>query len=245
MSKVKELVFGAPRLEYLKCVMEDPELKLRVSQIHKQVDVGKDNRFTFEMDGDHPVPYIGSNPVRKINEEIIQEIGKLEIDFELGSRETISLLNGELPEPEGQGITVFFSTDDIDAGDDKLLRLYILGKATKRDILNALEGVEERVEEAYGVKAKRRMKGPENYQLVYAIHRARRKGLSFSEIFIQYGLGTLPNYKGSRAISTLDKFREYYRKYEPKEPRRGMWVLDADSTEFTEGRGFLPPAPPG
>jgi len=245
MSSVKPLVFGAPRLEYLKCVMNDPELKLRVAQIHQQIDAVDDNRFTLKMGDEYPIPYIGTHPVRQISDEVIKEIGKIEIDFELGSYETISLLNYELPKPEGQSKKVLFSTENLNEDSPKILRMYILRDATKREIIDSLKDIDKRIEKAYGVRAKKRTKGPENYQLVYAIHREKRNGKKFSEIFRQYGLGELANYRGARGIYSLDKFREYYRKYEPHEPSRGRWVLDADSETITDGRGFIPPTPPG
>jgi len=232
MSLLKPLVFGQPRLEYLKCVLNDPEFKQRAVQIHESLNLKRFEKLALKQVNDVNVPYIYSKKTRNIDKEIIGIIGAIETGFELGSIETIGLLNGELPKPEIDTKSVFFTSYKTD--NDLLpevLSMWILGGATKREIIESLDGIEKRIEDFYDIKSKKRIKGPQNYKLIYAIHRARRKGKKFSEIFMDYGLGNLQNYSGARGITSVNKFREYYRKYEPKEPRKSklLWKLDANS----------------
>lgn len=90
--------------------------------------------------------------------------------------------------------------------------------ATKSEISNAIRDIDAVMQMAYGSGLPERTKPPENYALIYAIFRARKKGLSYGEIYSQYEASALPLYKGSKSIKTLEKFRQYYNQHKPDRP---------------------------
>lgn len=90
--------------------------------------------------------------------------------------------------------------------------------ATKEEIDNAVKDISSGMFMAYGVPLAKRTKPPQNYELVYAIFKARNANRNFKEIYQLYMDGNLPGYKGSKSLSTLEKFREYYNKFRPDNP---------------------------
>ena len=71
-------------------------------------------------------------------------------------------------------------------------------------------------ESVEGLKSGRgkRIRGPKNWLLIYAISKARRHGKTFKRIFYDYQDGTLENYDGpNSALTSEDALETYFRKY--------------------------------
>jgi len=238
-SRRNKLAFDSPERAYLLCVLHDDEFQQRAERIRnainsKKLEVSESIFRTALSVG-------GKELVRE--DKVLKSIEDLAWDFDLSVRHAASLINGEVP-PENLNmkgpVGVFTRLEGEDGG--PMINIIVGEGANKADILTAIEGIEDDIKRVYG--SYKRAKYPENYQLIYAIHRARRKGLKFSEIFKMYSLGKLDNYSGSRSINSPSKFTEYYRKYEPmllipveetgiRPPSDSdgpgiSWVLDAD-----------------
>lgn len=72
-------------------------------------------------------------------------------------------------------------------------------------------------EEVVIAKRQTRRRPPDDTRLVYAIHRARIKGLTFRNIFELYQEGGLPGYANmpTNNYSSEDSLERYYNKYKP------------------------------
>ena len=100
MSLLKPLVFGKPRLEYLLCVNKDPEFKNKAEQIRQGLKLKKGEKLALKQTDYVRTPVIVGSISRDVSKKIVALIGAVESEFELGSSETIDLINGDLPTPE-------------------------------------------------------------------------------------------------------------------------------------------------
>lgn len=63
---------------------------------------------------------------------------------------------------------------------------------------------------------KPRRRAPESPKLIYAVFKARKKGLSFPELFRLYSSGKLPYFRGStNQFKDEESLERYYDKYKP------------------------------
>jgi len=63
----------------------------------------------------------------------------------------------------------------------------------------------------------RRKRTPENPELIYAVFKARLRGMTYPQIFRLYSEGGLKDYSGSQSqFSHEESLERYYKKYEPK-----------------------------
>jgi hypothetical protein len=66
-----------------------------------------------------------------------------------------------------------------------------------------------------GLDTRKRLRGAENYELIYAVHKARRAKMKFPDIFNLYKTSSLPSYDGSTSqYSTSKSLEAYFNKYD-------------------------------
>lgn len=84
----------------------------------------------------------------------------------------------------------------------------------KKDEFEALWKRVSLAQKSMDTKISTRKRPPENYQLVYAITKARMKGDTMPALYKAYKNGTLPGYNGSKSFDQTE-FNHYYSKYAP------------------------------
>jgi hypothetical protein len=100
---------------------------------------------------------------------------------------------------------------DLKSGHAKIT---VDSQATKAEYAAAWEEVLKFRRDA-GIRSTKR-KSPYDYNLVYALHRARKKALTFKEIFRLYSDGTLPLYRGSTSqYKSEDSLEKFYQRHKP------------------------------
>ena len=101
---------------------------------------------------------------------------------------------------------------------EKMAFFYALGpKTTLQQIVNDWPFIQEYMTAMFS-STYTKSKSPENPELIYAVFKARAKGLTFTEIFKMYQHGKLKGYKSTNTTqySNEDSLERYYRKYMPK-----------------------------
>lgn len=188
---------------YLYWVCEDLDFKKRMAEYRSAYTVSElPNSLTVEQ-------------AEKLMGETIKEYGIT--DFEFGVIQTGLHSQGAFDYPFRH----------VDSEDDSLV-LKIPRNITKEDyiaawdelvyILRPVEYEDPFADERVVIKEKsKRRRPPDDTKLVYAVHRARIKGLTFREIFENYQNGTLACYENmpTNNYSSEDSLERYYNKYKP------------------------------
>lgn len=90
-----------------------------------------------------------------------------------------------------------------------------LEKVNKSHLEELWAQIEKRQRELNGGKLKRN-RTPENDELIYAIFKARKSGMTYEEIARDYNDGSLTGYRGGNSqYDSADDLGRYYRKYQP------------------------------
>ncbi len=192
---------------YLSCVFKDDEFQSRAKAIHEKIDNSDDGIIDWKWHDGKISMTIVDKEVRPVPQDIAENIVILAVDFDISIAHVAYIL-GYGPAPRNDLVQMSSRTN-------KSITITINRGATKKDVLDVIEGIDSLIETTFGKSAKR-ARGPENYQLVFAIHLARRKGKKFSEIYEDYKNERLDKYTGSRQFVSLGKFREYYHRYKPE-----------------------------
>lgn len=212
--KVKVPVFDRPEVAYIKCVYSDPEFIRRADALIAVVEFKDDNHISAGKENGKVKMVAGDRYMRELPEHIVAAIMRLADDYDLKLGDMLRYLNG-------LGVmgneTVWVNLTNKYDREPPHFTINVLPGATKRDVLGQLRQFDQMMEQAYG-SVRKKDKGPENFQLVYAIHRERRAGRSFSDIHSDYLSHALKHYKGASTITSLVKFRQYYNKYKPQVP---------------------------
>lgn len=105
------------------------------------------------------------------------------------------------------------------SGDDKEFEVTFPGNITYEDYISSWKQIVEFRANHKGFESIKpgRRRAPDNTQLIYAIFKARIRGLKFREIFKLYENGILPYYEGKSNIQYKDEdsLESYYQKYKP------------------------------
>jgi hypothetical protein len=87
---------------------------------------------------------------------------------------------------------------------------------TKTDFMRLWNEIERDAPQLVAAKDKRR-RGPENHALIYAVFKARQRGMTFKAIFSVYEAGELAHYEnGNRTqFKSEDDLERYFLQYKP------------------------------
>jgi hypothetical protein len=203
----REIIKGRMLEAYLSCVVNDEEFQTRAKSIRKKIEKCGSGIIEWKTDGGKITMTIADNEVSPVPQDIVKSIVKLARDFDISLGHVTNFL-GYNPAQRKDLVRVSSRLN-------RSITITLRRGATKKDVLESIEDIDALIETTFG-KSVRRVRGPENYQLVFAIHLSRKKGKKFSEIFEDYKNQRLDRYKGARQIISLGKFREYYHRYKPE-----------------------------
>jgi len=212
--KVKAPVFDRQEVAYIKCVHSDPEFIRRADALKAVVEFKNDNHISAGKDNGKVKMVAGDQYTRELPENIVAAIMRLADDYDLKLSDMLGYLNG-FGSMGNRTVTIDLTSRYDDEGPH--FRINVSPGATKRDVIGQLRHFDQLMEAAYG-NARKKDKGPENFQLVYAIHRERKTRRSFGDIHSDYLGHKLKHYRGASTITSLVKFRQYYNKYKPQVP---------------------------
>lgn len=145
------------------------------------------------------------------DEDICAAILDLSHDFSLELHDVAFFINGFYVKYEPTG------NSRVSVGMDKeSVFVRISPRASKDDFINSWPDIEVFQSLLWDDHKPTKNKLPLETDLIYAVFRARRKGMPFSKIFRLYQDGKLPKYEHSTGqFNSADSLARYYRKYQP------------------------------
>lgn len=109
-----------------------------------------------------------------------------------------------------------FKVDWEEYGEEKFFSITLYPEQMKKDDLADIWSLIQRKKHLMSEGKTTKRKPAENDTLLYAVFKARARGLKFSEIFKHYETGTLQGYSGgSSQFITAKSLERYYNKYKP------------------------------
>lgn len=209
---------------HIQAVARDPEFKLQTEKLRKGVlqNYGSRAKIRFQMiredrhgevrEASVFFMEIDGRTVRVQDKDLISQISSVIEEFSIGIQSLLSVVNLEKLRPPK---TPANSPLKVTFGNDGLI-LELNRFTRQKDLMRAWGQHKQLYKYYYGTSKPSKLKPPENYRLVYAIFRQRKKGKSFKRIFQLLESGQLPLYdKKSRQFGSEDSLARYYRKYAP------------------------------
>lgn len=174
------------RIEHLRCVYSDPEFKERCATLQSYP-------FTKQLSREDAL--------------VIKAYAEICLDYMLVFEEVYGfVMRGNIIDDKLYVSSVMYEQAGTSV-------VYVDRQATKEDYMAEWESIVE-ARRIIGISPKKR-KGTYNYELVYAIFRAKKK-FTFKQIFAKYKDGKLPLYTGSTdPYKSEDSLENFYRKYAP------------------------------
>lgn len=197
---------------YVSCVFLDPLFVEKCRNIISSIRTNKEV-LSWGVSFGKPVLVFGVDQIITLDNSVVDEFLDLAVEFDIHIIDVTEYLNGRSL-IRSSGVTIDVTSLWSDDPSEHFT-IDVSPGATKQDVIDSLSDFDYYMERAYGNHIKKN-KAPENYQLVYAVHRARKSNLKFQEIFDLYKDGDLPNYQGSKNLSSVEKLKDYYYKYRVK-----------------------------
>lgn len=201
-------------ITHKKCVFADRQFTKQARGIAIRLRVSKKNPIEkIWLSGKYYI-VVGNDTDRALTKAEGEQLEKLAAEFGIGLTDVLDFMNDAHKSPIYQ-----YTKSRVEAKywppDGITVKVPI--DATKQDYINQWRQIEVLKAVFYRKRKAIRHKPPENYQLVYAIFRAKSHGHSPKEIFDLYKAGKLPLYKGSNSQYTVtDDLERYFRKYKPR-----------------------------
>ena len=186
---------------YHKELFQDPEFTEKVEQLKQYLEDKYPNIISVGIDSDETLRYMGvkESDIKKIHDFTSEY---LTIPFMLSN-----YLSGFY---DSGSINPLLITGRVENGN---LLIEFDRDITKADYDRFWPFVKHMKAEA-GINLKKRFRGPENWSLLYAIHKAQRHHKKFSEIFKMYEGGELYEYSGSKTqFISEESLKSYFYRY--------------------------------
>lgn len=192
-------------------VLSDPEFQKIVSQIRRELRL-EPPEYVLWLGAKNNIS-IGSKqslkPIESLAEKHCKRIAKLAADFALPLDDAVFFINGNEEAIEQGGPRQVKLAVDGDG-----INIRISNKASRQEVNTVITYIFKEIMPTFK-NHKQKSKPPENYDLVYAVFRARSKGMKFSEIYELYRNGALPLYNRENKRYDEESLERYYRRYKP------------------------------
>jgi hypothetical protein len=195
-----------------KCVYADAEFVAEAKAIAAHLGITADKSvLPIEFDG-KLYYYVGKDATTIAIDADVARFNLLAAEYSITTADVISFLNGSQKSPIHEyvkpRVEVSYSFPDR-------IKIMVPPDATKQEIIRQL-GKVKTLQQLFFEPQKTKHKPPENYQLIYAIFRARAKAQTFDAIYRQYEDGSLPMYNQAATHKSVESLSRYYRKYQPQ-----------------------------
>ena len=200
-----------PLVTHKKCVYSDAEFIAEARAIASHLGIGAKHpidkiyhRFKYHY-------YVGERAEIIATDADEASLKKLASEYAITISDVIVFLN------DGHNSSTYEYSKprvEVSYSPHEGIKIFVPPDATKQDIVSQLYRVRV-IQKLFYKRQDTKRKPPANYQLIYAIFRARAKGLTFDRIYRQYQVGALPMYDRASNLNSPDSLARYYRKYKP------------------------------